>query len=98
MFRQIDALLRQLDSGSNPLDVAYEAMQLMDPPPPPTTFAHCLLRFNNRCSDQTCAICLEAFQTTDTVAMLACHHIFHPPCIERWAQLKRKCPLCKLAI
>ncbi|KAJ2785874.1 E3 ubiquitin-protein ligase rnf38 [Coemansia javaensis] len=42
-----------------------------------------------------CVICLEDFEDTSLVRALACSHVFHADCIDRWL-LKRscRCPLC----
>ncbi|KAJ2805901.1 hypothetical protein H4R21_001088 [Coemansia helicoidea] len=43
----------------------------------------------------TCAICLDDFQQACLVRALACSHVFHADCVDRWL-LKRscRCPLC----
>lgn len=50
---------------------------------------------------ESCALCLEAFETGDEVRRLACAHEFHRRCCDRWliealAYKKRRCPLCNL--
>ncbi|KAJ1729129.1 hypothetical protein LPJ61_003675 [Coemansia biformis] len=42
-----------------------------------------------------CAICLDNFEQTSMVRALACSHVFHADCVDRWL-LKRscRCPLC----
>ncbi|KAJ2713009.1 hypothetical protein H4R19_002464 [Coemansia spiralis] len=42
-----------------------------------------------------CAICLDDFKQTCLVRVLACSHVFHAGCVDRWL-LKRscRCPLC----
>ncbi|KAJ2666206.1 hypothetical protein IW148_001135 [Coemansia sp. RSA 1199] len=42
-----------------------------------------------------CAICLDSFVEQSLVRSLACAHVFHSECIDKWL-LKRscRCPLC----
>ncbi|KAJ2078636.1 hypothetical protein H4R24_004336 [Coemansia sp. RSA 988] len=42
-----------------------------------------------------CAICLEAYSGDSVVRGMACAHVFHADCIDRWL-LRRscRCPLC----
>ena len=40
-------------------------------------------------------ICLEFFKAGEEIAMLGCHHIFHPNCILKWSVNKAECPVCK---
>ena len=47
----------------------------------------------------TCPICLEEFQRTDTVRNLNCSHSFHKKCIDPWLiNYKIECPMCRQAI
>ncbi|KAJ2068480.1 hypothetical protein GGI08_000853 [Coemansia sp. S2] len=42
-----------------------------------------------------CVVCLDVFVADTTVRKLACGHVFHPNCIDKWL-LRRscRCPLC----
>ncbi|KAI8321398.1 hypothetical protein GQ54DRAFT_248602, partial [Martensiomyces pterosporus] len=42
-----------------------------------------------------CAVCFEALLPETQVRRLACSHVFHPDCIDKWL-LRRssRCPLC----
>lgn len=42
----------------------------------------------------TCAICLNQFKEEEEVKILACNHIYHVDCIDKWLGLNRRCPLC----
>eukprot|EP00437_Effrenium_voratum_P048246 CAMPEP_0181535364 /NCGR_PEP_ID=MMETSP1110-20121109/74217_1 /TAXON_ID=174948 /ORGANISM="Symbiodinium sp., Strain CCMP421" /LENGTH=295 /DNA_ID=CAMNT_0023666741 /DNA_START=66 /DNA_END=954 /DNA_ORIENTATION=- len=39
-----------------------------------------------------CAVCLEDFEASETVAQLPCGHCFHPPCINKWVLEDWRCP------
>ena len=41
-----------------------------------------------------CVICLETFDTHDSIIMLPCKHAFHKNCIQEWFKFKLTCPLC----
>ena len=41
-----------------------------------------------------CCICLEAVQNKYTSKHIACNHVFHSECINRWFKEKQCCPLC----
>lgn len=52
-------------------------------------------------SDSMCAICLEAFEKGDRVALSrnkSCSHIFHVDCITQWLMKHNDCPCCRLAM
>lgn len=54
--------------------------------------------YNNgmRADDDTCAICLDAYEEGDSLTALPCHHSFHTHCIRPWLSGKSAlCPLCK---
>ena len=49
-------------------------------------------------TDDTCAICLETFTSTEekVVNLKKCKgHGFHQKCLEKWLKYKSDCPLCK---
>jgi len=44
---------------------------------------------------EKCTICMAAFDSGDSVAVLPCKHLFHRCCISRWLMERRSaCPLC----
>eukprot|EP00123_Amoebidium_parasiticum_P005174 comp16414_c1_seq1/m.14326 comp16414_c1_seq1/g.14326 ORF comp16414_c1_seq1/g.14326 comp16414_c1_seq1/m.14326 type:complete len:475 (-) comp16414_c1_seq1:502-1926(-) len=45
-----------------------------------------------------CAVCLEEFETGESVRELPCHHVFHTACIDPWLEKKATCPNCKYNI
>merc|ERR1712000_649007 len=44
-------------------------------------------------NEQSCSICLVAFEHGDTIMELQCHHIFHEDCISRWLSMGHTCPM-----
>ncbi len=44
----------------------------------------------------SCSICLEHFENMSncTISKTICNHYFCTPCINKWLQQNRKCPLC----
>ena len=42
-----------------------------------------------------CVICLEPLVGTMARRQLACHHVYHLPCINRWLADHSRCPLCR---
>ena len=46
--------------------------------------------------NNSCSVCLEQFENMSncTVSKTVCDHYFCTPCITKWLQQKRKCPLC----
>ncbi|EJK66754.1 hypothetical protein THAOC_12296 [Thalassiosira oceanica] len=45
--------------------------------------------------EQTCSICLLAFEEGETVTDLTCGHLYHAECVSEWLLKKNECPLCK---
>lgn len=46
--------------------------------------------------EDSCAICLDKFISTDIVKRFACQeHIFHKKCLATWLKKSNACPLCK---
>mmetsp|Transcript_19457 Transcript_19457/g.52091 ORF Transcript_19457/g.52091 Transcript_19457/m.52091 type:complete len:299 (-) Transcript_19457:93-989(-) len=41
---------------------------------------------------ESCVVCLEEFTQEETLAQLACGHIFHPVCLEKWLREGWRCP------
>jgi E3 ubiquitin-protein ligase RLIM len=48
--------------------------------------------------DESCYICLDAFEVGSEMKCLPCLHKFHPPCIDRWLARSFTCPLCKQSV
>ncbi|WVZ96668.1 hypothetical protein U9M48_042275 [Paspalum notatum var. saurae] len=42
-----------------------------------------------------CVICLEDYESKDSIGKLKCSHDFHADCIKKWLQVKNACPVCK---
>jgi hypothetical protein len=43
-----------------------------------------------------CFICMNSFQTTDSMIRLPCEHVYHQPCIHSWlTKYNNTCPLCR---
>ncbi|CAN6339579.1 unnamed protein product [Urochloa humidicola] len=45
-----------------------------------------------------CAVCLEAYETGNTIRTMPCSHGFHESCIFQWLRVSRLCPLCRFAL
>lgn len=45
--------------------------------------------------EQSCAICLEAYQVGELLTSLPCSHFFHVDCLARWLRRSQQCPLCR---
>lgn len=46
--------------------------------------------------DKHCAICMEVYQTKDTLLILPCNHLYHKECIQTWFNKSHLCPYCRL--
>lgn len=44
---------------------------------------------------QSCAICLEAYQQGEFLNRIRCGHFFHVECLARWMRRATQCPLCR---
>lgn len=44
---------------------------------------------------QSCMVCLGEYEENEVIRTLPCLHIFHQPCIDKWLQAHKTCPLCK---
>lgn len=49
-------------------------------------------------SQETCAVCLGEYVEGELGRCLPCNHRFHQPCIDRWLEQSKLCPLCMVAI
>ncbi|CAF0720369.1 unnamed protein product [Adineta steineri] len=45
-----------------------------------------------------CYICLEDFQSIDSIKILNCQHIFHTHCINEWLRNHSNCAYCRTAV
>lgn len=49
----------------------------------------------SECLLSECPICLEEFTSTEEIAHLPCHHIFHTACVKEWLGIHPTCPVCR---
>eukprot|EP00747_Dinoflagellata_sp_TGD_P193723 gnl/TRDRNA2_/TRDRNA2_60250_c0_seq1.p1 gnl/TRDRNA2_/TRDRNA2_60250_c0~~gnl/TRDRNA2_/TRDRNA2_60250_c0_seq1.p1 ORF type:complete len:339 (+),score=30.87 gnl/TRDRNA2_/TRDRNA2_60250_c0_seq1:84-1100(+) len=49
------------------------------------------------CDSPVCPICLEEFQESQVLRVLACSHQYHAACADGWLKNSTLCPLCKQA-
>ena len=48
---------------------------------------------------ETCAICLEDFESKEDIKILPCKHNFHPLCIDKWlGSCTAECPFCRKGV
>eukprot|EP00493_Phyllostaurus_siculus_P022305 UN22637 len=47
---------------------------------------------------ESCAICLEEYESNHEVRRLPCGHVFHTECVDIWFDSSINCPLCKTSI
>ncbi|KAM6202276.1 E3 ubiquitin-protein ligase RNF133 [Rhynchocyon petersi] len=43
----------------------------------------------------SCVVCFDPYQPTDTIRVLTCKHFFHKNCIDPWILAHGTCPICK---
>eukprot|EP00210_Caulerpa_lentillifera_P001560 g1498.t1 len=53
---------------------------------------------NSVYGDEQCTICCCEFEDKDEVKVLPCGHWFHPPCIDQWLGISKKCPICSVEV
>ncbi|KAJ9445145.1 E3 ubiquitin ligase BIG BROTHER [Diplonema papillatum] len=46
-------------------------------------------------ADESCSICLCAYESGEGTRELPCDHLFHMECIDKWLVDSKKCPVCK---
>ena len=44
---------------------------------------------------EMCAVCLSAYEPSDTVIRVPCGHTFHEACVSRWLSQDPSCPTCR---
>ncbi len=44
---------------------------------------------------EECMICMDKFEEGQELRQLPCLHRYHRPCIDRWLEMARECPVCK---
>jgi len=44
-----------------------------------------------------CVICMEEVECglSSDYMVTPCSHVFHPPCLQRWMEVKMECPTCR---
>lgn len=54
------------------------------------------LELNHHFADrEICTICMDEFEAKDSCYLLACNHIFHEACVNRWLSIAHSCPICR---
>jgi len=56
---------------------------------------HLEVIFNENYETKSCSICLDDYNTEDTIIKLECNHIFHKQCIINWKNYNSVCPNCR---
>lgn len=56
-----------------------------------------LTEFGDRI-EETCAICLGCFGTTEKLLLLPCGHLLHYDCVIQWLHLRLTCPVCRCPV
>eukprot|EP00158_Paraphelidium_tribonemae_P006485 Partr_v1_DN27841_c1_g1_i4_m22985 putative Ring finger protein len=62
----------------------------------PTHSFHGVTLTDDESDEPTCAICLDPFETGNSVRTLVCQHQFHQSCVDSWLTTHhRSCPTCR---
>lgn len=90
----LDIGLERLEALSEPPRAAAEAMGFRPglSPDEISSLPHHTARSS---STESCAICLDSFESGAIMTSLACTHAFHRDCIHKWLSASKLCPLCK---
>lgn len=70
---------------------AHSVAKTLEETSPFPIYANYLSKYNT----QTCAICIDDFQSDSLVQELSCGHLFHSLCISQWLEKSDLCPMCK---
>lgn len=63
------------------------------------TLSQDLLSDETETLNDSCPVCIEAFNSQDCIRTLPCRHSYHPSCIDPWLISKdTTCPLCKFDV
>ncbi len=47
-------------------------------------------------TDDSCCMCLEAYNSTFNVVQLSCKHFHHKECLQKWFLISKVCPICRM--
>ncbi|KAF8263823.1 hypothetical protein EI94DRAFT_1806655 [Lactarius quietus] len=87
----------QLVTGTDPLDSFEELAELLGQVIRPSVLAEYEKtgRIAPMCVDR-CLICLDDYDPELDLRLLACRHVFHRDCLDRWLETGRNnCPACR---
>jgi len=45
--------------------------------------------------EKQCPICMEDFASDSKIRKIACNHLFHTLCLDKWLSANHNCPLCR---
>ena len=45
-----------------------------------------------------CSVCRDELAAGDTVQVMPCKHVFHPPCLAPWLECNNTCPVCRFEL
>ncbi|CAF1146179.1 unnamed protein product [Adineta ricciae] len=49
----------------------------------------------NTDEENKCGVCLDLFETNQTLRRFPCRHVYHKECADRWLQENNVCPICR---